>query len=54
MPGRYSESYASVLSAEQDRKNQIAIKKALESGRINDEAAQYQGSACEKISHGTA
>lgn len=41
MASRYSESYASVLSAEQDRKNQVAIKKALESGRINDEAAQY-------------
>lgn len=41
MSEKYSESSAALLSAEHDRKNLLAIEKARESGRINDEAAQY-------------
>ena len=41
MDENYSGGRAVDLTAENDRKNQIAIERARESGRINDEAAKY-------------
>ena len=41
MPSSYSEGYVADLVAEHDRKNLVAIEKARETGRINDEAAKY-------------
>lgn len=41
MSTQYSENYAADLTAENDRKNLMAIEAARQSGRINDEAAKY-------------
>ena len=35
------DGYAETLTLDRDAKNQVAIDRALESGRINDEAAEY-------------
>lgn len=41
MSTQYSVNYAADLTAENDRKNLMAIEAARQSGRINDEAAKY-------------